>query len=81
MDISYEIRGRRAVQQQCISAIACDMGISRPAVRKHLNAVAEPKCQRVKPEAPQLGKFAASLSRSLEQEASLPRAQRRTAQR
>ncbi len=43
MDIIYEIRRRHSVQKQTITAIARDMGISRPTVRKHLNTVEEPK--------------------------------------
>jgi predicted ArsR family transcriptional regulator len=36
MDIIYEIHRRHAVQKQSITAIARDMGVSRPTVRKHL---------------------------------------------
>lgn len=34
MDIIYEIRRRHLVQKQSISAIAKEMGLSRPTVRK-----------------------------------------------
>ena len=81
MDIIYEIRRRHAVQQQSISAIARDMGISRPTVRKHLKTVDEPKYQRAQPPSPMLGQFAESLTQWLTQEANLPRARRRTAHR
>ena len=49
MDIIYEIRRRHSVQKQTITAIAREMGISRPTVRKHLNTVEEPKYERVQP--------------------------------
>ena len=49
MDIIYEIRRRHLVQKQTITAIAREMGISRPTVRKHLNTVEEPKYERVEP--------------------------------
>jgi len=58
MDIIYEIRRRRSVQQQSISAIARDMGISRPTVRKHLKTVEEPRYQRSISPSPKLGQFA-----------------------
>lgn len=81
MDIIYEIRRRRAVQKQSISAIARDMGISRPTVRKHLKTVEEPRYQRTTSPSPKLGQFAEPLQQWLKQEASLPRARRRTARR
>jgi transposase len=81
MDIIFEIRRRHAVQLQSISVIARDMGISRPTVRKHLNTTEEPRYQRSQPESPQLGKFEQSLTDWLTQEAGLPRARRRSAQR
>lgn len=81
MDIIFEIRRRHLVQKQSISAISRDMGISRPTVRKHLLSDKEPKYQRKQPPAPILGEFEASLRQWLEQESSLPRQRRRTAQR
>lgn len=42
MDIIYEIRRRHSVQKQTVTAIARDMGLSRPTVRKHLNTVEQP---------------------------------------
>jgi transposase len=81
MDIIYEIRRRHAVQKQSISAIARDMGISRPTVRKHLKTVDEPQYQRATSPSPKLGQFAEPLTQWLVQEASLPRARRRTAHR
>lgn len=61
MDIIYEIRRRHAVQKQSISAIAREMGLSRPTVRKHLNTVEEPKYERVQPVSPKLGEFESQL--------------------
>lgn len=81
MDIIYEIHRRHTVQKQTISAIAREMGISRPTVRKHLKAVDEPRYSRVQPLSPKLGQFEAQLTQWLEQEAKLPRARRRSAQR
>lgn len=81
MDIIYEIRRRHSVQKQTISAIARDMGISRPTVRKHLNTVEEPKYERVQSSAPRLGQFEVQLTKWLEDEAKLARPRRRTAHR
>jgi transposase len=81
MDIIFEIRRRHRVQKQSISVIARDMGISRPTVRKHLKTVEEPKYQRTTSPSPKLGQFAEPLTEWLTQEASLPRARRRTARR
>ncbi|MCE2747183.1 MAG: hypothetical protein LW710_14975 [Burkholderiales bacterium] len=81
MDIIYEIRRRHAVQKQSISAIAREMGLSRPTVRKHLNTVEEPKYKRIQPVSPKLGEFESQLVRWLEQEAELARPRRRTAHR
>ncbi|MGP1665554.1 MAG: IS21 family transposase [Rhodanobacter sp.] len=81
MDIIYEIRRRRRVQKQSISAIARDMGISRPTVRKHLKTVTEPKYQRPTSPSPKLGQFAEPLTQWLTQESSLSPARRRTARR
>ncbi len=81
MDIIYEIRRRHSVQKQSISAIARDMGISRPTVRKHLNTVEEPQYERVLSSAPRLGQFEEQLTKWLEEEAKLARPRRRTAHR
>lgn len=81
MDIIYEIRRRHSVQKQSISAIAREMGLSRPTVRKHLNTVDEPKYKRVQPIAPKLGEFEVRLTQWLEEEAQLARPRRRTAHR
>lgn len=63
MDIIYEIHRRYSVQKKTITAIARDMGISRPIVRKHLNTVEEPKYERLQPASPKLGQFAEQLIR------------------
>ena len=81
MDIIYEIRRRHLVQQQTITAIARDMGLSRPTVRKHLNTVEEPGYERVQPASPKLGQFEEQLTKWLIDEAKLPRPRRRTAHR
>jgi len=54
-DIICEIRRRHSGQKQSITAIARDMGISRPTVRKYLQTVEELKYERVQPVSPQLG--------------------------
>ena len=81
MDIIYEIRRRHSVQKQTITAIARDMGISRPTVRKHLNTVEEPKYERLQPASPKLGQFAEQLTQWLLEESKLPRPRRRSAHR
>ena len=81
MDIIYEIRRRHSVQKQTITAIARDMGISRPTVRKYLHTEEEPKYARVQPASPRLGQFEAQLTQWLEEEAKLPRPRLRTAHR
>lgn len=81
MDIIYEIRRRHSVQKQTISAIAREMGLSRPTVRKHLNTEEEPKYARVQPISPRLGEFEVQLTQWLEAEAQLARPRRRTAHR
>ena len=81
MDIIVEIRRRHSVHQQSISAIARELGISRPTVRKHLKSLTEPKYQRQQPPSPKLGQFAESLTQWLTEEASLPSPRRRTAHR
>ena len=81
MDIIYEIRRRHSVQKQSITAIAGDMGLSRPTVRKHLNTVEEPRYQRIQPPAPKLGQFEVQLTTWLEEESKLPRSRRRSGQR
>ena len=81
MDIIYEIRRRHSVQKQTVTAIARDMGLSRPTVRKHLNTVVEPKYERTQPAAPKLGQFEEQLTTWMAEEAKLPRSRRRSAHR
>lgn len=81
MDIIYEIRRRHSVQKQTVTAIARDMGLSRPTVRKYLNTVEEPQYGRVQPASPKLGQFEEQLTKWLEEESKLPRPRRRTAHR
>jgi transposase len=81
MDIIYEIRRRHSIQKQSISAIARDMGLSRPTVRKHLNTITEPKYEREQPASPKLGPFEEQLTTWLEEESKLIRSRRRSAHR
>ena len=81
MDIIYEIRRRHSVQKQSISAIAREMGLSRPTVRKHLNTVEQPKYQRLLTVSPRLDEYKDQLTSWLEEESKLPRSRRRSAQR
>jgi len=81
MDMIYEIRRRHLVQKQTVTAIARDMGLSRPTVRKHLATVEEPKYERLQPSSPKLGQFEDQLTKWLEEEAKLARPRRRTAHR
>ena len=57
MDMIYEIRRRYLVQKQTITAIAKDMGLSRPTVRKHILTVDEPKYKRDQTAAPKFDPF------------------------
>jgi transposase len=81
MDIIYEIRRRHLVQKQAISAIARDMGLSRPTVRKHLATTEQPKYARVQAVSPKLGQFEEQLNTWLAEEATLSRSRRRSAHR
>ena len=81
MDIIYEIRRRHVVQGQTVSAIARDMGLSRPTVRKYLQVTEEPQYERQQPASPRLGGFEGQLKSWLEEEAKLPKPRRRTAHR
>ena len=81
MDMIYEIRRRYLVQKQTVTAIAKDMGLSRPTVRKHLLTVEEPQYKRVQPEAPKLGPFKEQLTQWLIDDAKLARPRRRCGHR
>jgi transposase len=81
MDIIFEIRRRHLIQKQTISAIAREMGLSRPTVRKHLKTVDDPKYERSKVTSPKFGEFEVQLRQWLDEEAKLARPRRRTAHR
>ena len=81
MDVIAEIRRRHLVEKESISSLALAFKLSRPTIRKHLKTVEEPAYQRKHQPHPMLGWFHEQLHTWLEQEADLPRKQRRTAQR
>lgn len=81
MDIIYEIRRRHLVQGQTVSAIARDMKLSRPTVRKYLDVTEDRPYQRQQPVSRQLGAFEDQLTAWLEEDIKLPRQRRRTARR
>ena len=81
MDIIAEIRRRFHVDNETVTSLAAAFNLSRPTIRKHLNTVEAPVYQRQNQPHPKLGAFHEQLESWLEQEAHLPRKQRRTAQR
>ena len=81
MDIIAEIRQRYHVSEESISSIAGALGVSRTTVRKHLDTLEEPAYKRLTQLAPKLGPFKERLTEWLEEEAALPKKQRRTAKR
>ena len=81
MDVIAEIRRRHLVSGESISAIARDLNLSRPTVRKHCRSQHEPLYRRHKQPTPMLGAFQATLETWLTVERQLPRPQRRTARR
>jgi len=81
MDMIYEIRRRYLVQKQTITAIAKDMGLSRPTVRKHILTVDEPKYKRDQTVAPKFDPFKAQLTQWLVEDAKLAKSRRRSGQR
>jgi transposase len=81
MDIIAEIRRRHLISHESISAIARDLKLSRPTVRKHIKTTEPPAYQRRSQPLPKLGRFQSMLEQWLETERHLPKAQRRTAQR
>jgi transposase len=81
MDLIAEIRRRNLVSKESISSIARDLKLSRPTVRKQCRARHEPRYQRREQPAPVLGAFQETLEAWLHTERTLPKAQRRTAQR
>lgn len=50
-------------QKQTISAIACDMALSRPTVRKHLKAAEEHRYERGQAAFPKLDLFEEQLTK------------------
>ena len=62
MDIIYEIKRRHSVQKQSFSAIAREMGLSRPTIRKHLTTVEQPKYERLLTVSPRLDEFKGQLT-------------------
>lgn len=81
MEIIAEIRRRHLVNGESISAIARDLKLSRPTIRKHLQTVSDPSYQRQPQPTPMLGKFQVALEGWLQTERFLPKPQRRTARR
>jgi transposase len=81
MEFIAEIRRRHFVGGESVSAIARDLQLSRPTVRKALKALAEPAYKRRSQPAPKLGEFTAQLAHWLDVESRLPKRQRRTARR
>jgi transposase len=81
MEFIAEIRRRHFVGGESVSAIARDLQLSRPTVRKALKALAEPAYKRQRQPAPKLGEFTAQLAQWLDVESRLPKRQRRTARR
>ena len=81
MEFIAEIRRRHFVGGESVSAIARDLQLSRPTVRKALTALEEPAYKRRHQPCPKLDDFRARLERWLDVEYRLPRRQRRTARR
>ena len=81
MDIISEVRRRHFVSGENISSISRSLKISRPTVRKHLATEEEPVYQRQLQPEPKLGEYKALLICWLEEDAKLPKKQRRTAMR
>lgn len=81
MNVIAEIRRRYHLDKETISSLSKTFNLSRPTIRKHINTVEEPVYQRQSQPCRVLGEFHAALDFWLEQEAHLPRKQRRTAHR
>lgn len=81
MEVIAEIRRPHLVSKESVSSIARDLKLSRPTVRKHLQAESEPVYKRQNKPIPKLGEFQTTLEGWLQTERHLPRAQRRTARR
>ncbi len=81
METVGKLRRRKLVKNENISAIARDLNLSRNTVKKYLKAEAEPVYQRQTQPCPKLGKHQEKLTLWLEQDATRPKGQRRSAQR
>lgn len=79
METVGKLRRRKLVKEESISAIARDLNLSRNTVKKYLKAEAEPVYQRQTQPCPKLGNHQKQLTTWLEQDASRPKGQRRTA--
>jgi transposase len=81
MDHIAEIRRRHFISGENISEIAKSLNLSRPTVRKALQAETEPVYQRQVQPTPKLGDFKEQLTDWLVFDSKLPKRRRRTAQR
>lgn len=81
MDIIAEIRRRHFIENETTTSQAEAFKRSHPTIRKHLKTIEEPVYQRQNLPHPKLGSFHNQSKTWLEQEAHLPRKQRRTVQR
>jgi transposase len=81
MDVIAEIRRRHFIEKETITSLAKTFKLSRPTIRKHLKTVEVPVYHRNDQPHPKLGSYHEQLDAWLEQEAPLPRKQRRSSQR
>jgi transposase len=81
METIAKIRRRHLVNGESISAIARDLNLSRPTVRKYIQANIDPVYQRSIQPQPRLSDYRTQLEAWLATERHLPKAQRRTARR
>ncbi|MCB6185164.1 hypothetical protein LIN78_16575 [Leeia sp. TBRC 13508] len=82
MDLIAEIRRRHLISGESNSSIATSLKLSRPTVRKHLRTTAAPSYHRQYQPSPKLtAPFQKLLTTWLSVEQTLPKSQRRTAQR
>jgi DNA replication protein DnaC len=81
LQVIAEIRRRHLANKESTSAIARDLKLSRPTVRKHLQTQNKVIYHRQVQAAPKLRGFQKTPQGWLETERHLPKAQRRTAHR
>ena len=81
MDTIAESRRRHLVSKESIGAIARDLKLFGPTVRRHCRTQRDPAYRRDKQRAPRLGAFQETLETWLRTERLLPKAQRRSARR